>query len=73
MAESVSRHLHGKKMIVLAGGGHIAHKYGIPNRAFRRTQAIFKTILPISDETEAELSSADYLWILPLQSHKKRL
>jgi len=73
MAESVARHLHGKKMIVLAGGGHIAHKYGIPNRAFRRTQAIFKTILPISDETEAELSSADYLWILPLQSHKKRL
>lgn len=65
MAESVVRHFHGKKMAVLVGAGHITHKFGIPNRAFHQTQAGFKTILPISGEKEADLSSADYLWIVP--------
>jgi uncharacterized iron-regulated protein len=64
MAESVAKNLR-EKMVVLAGSGHIIRNFGIPDRAFHRTQAPFKTILMLSDEREADFSSADYLWITP--------
>jgi len=65
MAESISQNLKGNPMIVLVGNGHIVHKFGIPDRAFRRTGASFKTIFlaPASNEVEAELSYADYIWV----------
>jgi uncharacterized iron-regulated protein len=63
MAESVSRHLKEGKMIVLAGNGHILNKFGIPNRAFSRTQAPFRTLYLAPVGSEVELSYGDYLWI----------
>ncbi|MBW1833477.1 MAG: ChaN family lipoprotein, partial [Deltaproteobacteria bacterium] len=67
MAESISQNLKGNPMIVLVGNGHIVHKFGIPDRAFRRTEASFKTIFlaPAGSGAEAELSFADYIWVTP--------
>jgi len=44
MAEAVAKNMGPGKMVVLAGNGHIIRKYGIPNRAFARSHAPFKTI-----------------------------
>lgn len=52
-------------MVVLAGNGHIMRKFGIPNRAFARNAAPFKTIYLAPVGGEAELSWADFLWITP--------
>ena len=65
MAESVATNLGNKKIVVLAGNGHIQHKYGIPDRAFRRTGIPFRTIYQASAGDEIELSVADYIWITP--------
>ena len=65
MAAKVAEHLGAGKMVVLAGNGHIIRKFGIPNRAFARTQAPFKTIYLAAVGGEAELSWADYLWVTP--------
>ncbi|MBC2709474.1 MAG: ChaN family lipoprotein [Desulfosarcina sp.] len=65
MAEAVANNLGTGKMVVLAGNGHITRKFGIPNRAFARTHAPFKTIYLAPVGVEAELSWADYLWVTP--------
>ena len=54
-------------MVVLVGNGHIIQKFGIPNRAFARNPAAFKTIYLAPVGGEAELSWADYLWVTPDQ------
>lgn len=41
MAASVARNLEDDIMVVLAGGGQIIHKFGIPDKAFRRTSHLF--------------------------------
>lgn len=63
MAESVSRHLKDLTMLVFAGNGHITHKFGIPDRAFERTRAPFKTVMPTSGYDTEDLRAADYIWI----------
>ena len=63
MAEAVSRHLTRNKMIVLTGNGHIIKKFGIPNRAFSRTRAPFKTLYLSPAGSKVELSYGDYIWI----------
>ena len=63
MAESIASDLGGKKMVILAGNGHIQYKYGIPDRAYRRTGASFRTIYLASVGEEVELDVADYIWI----------
>jgi len=65
MAESVASNLGNKKIVVLAGNGHIQYKYGIPDRAFRRTGIPFRTIYQAAVGDEIELSVADYIWITP--------
>jgi uncharacterized iron-regulated protein len=65
MAESVASNLGNKKIIVLAGNGHIQYKYGIPDRAFRRTGIPFRTIYQASVGEEIELNVADFIWITP--------
>mgnify|MGYP000225524892 CR=1 FL=1 len=65
MAEAVAENLGSGKMVVLAGNGHIIRKFGIPDRAFARSQAPFKTIYLAQVGNEAELSWADYLWVTP--------
>lgn len=63
MAEAISRHIGQRKMIVLAGNGHIVRKFGIPNRVFSRTQAPFKTLYLSPVGGTVELSYGDYIWI----------
>lgn len=62
MAEMVAANVGVGKMVVLAGNGHIIKKFGIPDRAFARVAAPFKTIYLASVGDEAELDWADYLW-----------
>ena len=65
MAEMISRHLKDDVMVVLAGNGHIQFKYGIPDRAFSRTDKAFRTIYlaPVGDVVELDI--ADYIWVTP--------
>ena len=65
MAEMISQHLKDDVMVVLAGNGHIQFKYGIPDRAFNRTDEAFRTIYlaPVGDVVELDI--ADYIWVTP--------
>lgn len=63
MAEAIAENLNNDVMVVLAGNGHIQFKYGIPDRAFKRTGAAFATIYPVSAGTEVEPEIADYVWV----------
>lgn len=63
MAESIAADLGDKKIVVLTGKGHIQYKYGVPYRTFRRTEASFRTIYPVSVGKEVELDLGDYIWI----------
>jgi uncharacterized iron-regulated protein len=66
MAESIDNFLRnneGYKMIVLAGGGHIAYGSGIPKRAFRRNKLPYATIMIDSD---IERNIADFV-VFPKQ------
>src|SRR5210317_1907346 len=65
MAEMISQHLKDDVMVVLAGNGHIQFKYGIPDRAFSRTDEAFRTIhlAPVGDVVELDV--ADYIWVTP--------
>jgi uncharacterized iron-regulated protein len=65
MAESIAVNIKEEKMVVLAGNGHIQYKFGIPDRAFRRTGASFRTIYLAPAGQEVELSIADYIWVTP--------
>jgi len=66
MAESITLYLKKRsKMVVLAGNGHIIRKFGIPDRSFNRTGAIFRTLLLASAGSKAELAFADYIWVTP--------
>ena len=65
MAETIAEQLGNDVMIVLAGNGHIIHKFGIPDRAHTRTNATFRTIYLASAGSQAELSYADYIWVTP--------
>lgn len=60
----------GRKMIVLAGSGHLLYNLGINRRAHEQSQLPFKTVisLPISKEKESvkvSRSLADYIWGFP--------
>jgi uncharacterized iron-regulated protein len=63
MAESVAANLGEKRVVVLAGNGHIQYKYGIPDRTFRRTNASFRTLYLVPAGEEIELDIADYIWV----------
>ena len=61
MAESAHRFLTNHpelKMVILAGNGHIRHKYGIPDRLYRRSHEPFAVV--VQDE-EIEEGVADYI------------
>ena len=59
MAETIANYLQSdtgkdKRMVVLAGGGHIEYGFGIPKRAFRRLMEPYTTILPVSTNIIAD-------------------
>jgi len=63
MAEAVARNLQGANMVVLAGNGHIVRKFGIPDRAFLRSQAPFKTVYTAAEGSSPKRDYGDYIWI----------
>lgn len=77
MAETVSdfvmsRDGEDKRIVVFSGSGHIVYKFGIPERALRRTGLSYATILPSSlkkvpkklyDEKQPSVVIADFLWL----------
>jgi uncharacterized iron-regulated protein len=65
MASMVSENLNNNMMVVLAGNGHIKFKYGIPDRAFSRNGASFRTIYLAPLGGEVKLDVADYIWVTP--------
>jgi len=65
MAETIAANLNGDVMVVIAGNGHIQYKYGIPDRAFRRTDSPFLTIYPATVGAEIDLGIADFIWVTP--------
>ncbi|MBW2368205.1 MAG: ChaN family lipoprotein [Deltaproteobacteria bacterium] len=73
MAETISRNPANTPMVVLVGNGHIIHKFGIPNRAYDRTGATFRTIYLIEAGSKAELSYADYIWVTPNRGKPNRM
>lgn len=66
MAEAIAGAIHNNRMVVLAGNGHIVHKFGIPDRAHKRTSASFRTVMPVAVGREVEHDVADYIWVTPL-------
>ncbi len=61
MAETIAHYVDTHpttRLVVLAGNGHIRHRYGIPDRVFRRTPVPFLTLVQ-GDEIEAGV--ADYV------------
>lgn len=65
MAESVADQLKGGMMVVLAGNGHIIRKFGIPNRAFKRSGAAFRTVYLAPAGSTVTLDVGDYIWVTP--------
>lgn len=64
MAESIARYLQseagsGRHMLVVAGGNHVRHGFGIPRRVFRRLPLSY--VLVASREIEIPPSKADRL------------
>src|SRR5262245_38232327 len=49
----------GRRLVVLAGSGHIEFGSGIPSRVERRTKASFAIVLNSGEQVEAHI--ADYL------------
>lgn len=61
MAESIDQYLKQRpdlRMVVLAGGGHIAFESGIPLRAFRRNSEPYVTVL---NDADIEPGAANYI------------
>jgi len=50
-------------LVVLIGNGHIAHKHGVPNRAFARNGASFRTVVLAEPRGRVEADVADYIWV----------
>ncbi len=63
IAENIAANLGNHRMVVLIGNGHIVQKFGVPNRAFHRTQAVFKTLYLSSPKGEVSSSHGDYIWV----------
>jgi uncharacterized iron-regulated protein len=63
MAETIARHSPTGKMAVLVGNGHIFRKFGIPNRAFNRFPADYRTVYPAEAGGDIEPTAADYIWV----------
>jgi uncharacterized iron-regulated protein len=65
MAESVAAVSGADRVVVLAGNGHIQYRYGIPERAFKRNGAPYRTIYQASPGEEVDPAIADYIFVPP--------
>ncbi len=65
MAQAIADNLKESTMVVIAGNGHIVRKFGIPNRAYSRTKAPFRTIYLATLHSSLSMSDADFIWLCP--------
>jgi uncharacterized iron-regulated protein len=65
MAAAVAEIGGSERVVVLAGNGHIQYQYGIPQRAFRRSGAAYRTIYQASPGEDVDPSIADYIFLPP--------
>jgi uncharacterized iron-regulated protein len=65
MAQAVADNLGQATMVVLVGNGHIEGKFGIPDRAFKRTQAPFATVCLTTPGAPLSRADADFIWVTP--------
>ncbi len=73
MAERVAEFLNnpennGKKLIVIAGTGHVGYGFGIPKRADRRMPHDYSIVIPTIDNApggNVPLPLGDYVWKVP--------
>lgn len=65
MAKAVADNLDHANMVVLAGNGHIVRKFGIPDRAFKRSHASFRTVYLAGPNMSVSLKDADFIWATP--------
>jgi uncharacterized iron-regulated protein len=70
MASSVARYLGERLMVVLVGNGHIIHRFGIPERAYERTKAPYRSVYLAAVGETVELSFADYIWVTPANAKR---
>jgi len=67
MAETIADYMakQGGKMVVFTGNGHIADKFGIPERVLRRIDVKTATIVlyPLTERTTINKRLADYVWL----------
>ena len=72
MAQTLAQTLptlgHNGQILVLIGMGHVSHRFGVPQRTWRRTRQPYKIILPMPvnflDDMIAP-QTADYIWVTP--------
>jgi uncharacterized iron-regulated protein len=72
MAQAIAKNLGSKKMVAIIGNGHIIKKFGVPNRAYKRTNASFKTVYLAPPGSDIDRSFADYIWLTPSKQDKMR-
>lgn len=66
MAEAVAKNLEDDgTLLVLAGSGHLRHHYGIPQRAYKRHPAPYRTVLPMPAGRSVKADISDYIWVSP--------
>jgi len=65
MAQAIADNLDQATMVVLAGNGHIIRKFGIPDRAFKRSQASFRTVYLATPPMPVSLADGDFIWVTP--------
>ena len=73
MADSIVRWFRtapeGGQIVVLAGSGHLANRYGIPGRAFRRNGKAYSILIPIGVDKQPPPAAdfarryADFVWL----------
>jgi uncharacterized iron-regulated protein len=63
MAATIAAQRAYRPMVVIAGNGHIQYRYGIPQRAYRRTGEAFRTVYPVKVGDPIDLEIADYIWV----------
>lgn len=65
MAQAIADNLKESIMVVIAGNGHIVRKFGIPDRAYSRTNTPFRTIYLTGQRPQVTLADADFIWVSP--------
>ena len=63
MASRIAENLGDGTMVVIVGNGHIIRHFGIPDRAFDRTGAPFRTIYLATPGMDVSRQDSDFIWV----------